>query len=81
MQEYSSAGNTFSMSRWAMTLPMVARRSPAMTTPPSNVAATMVVPCGATSARSPMPRAEAPGTRPGACWARKSAKDEEPAAV
>ena len=33
-QEYSSAGNTFSMSRWAMTLPIVARRSPAITTPP-----------------------------------------------
>ncbi len=35
-QEYSSAGNTFSMSRCAMTLPIVARRSPAMTTPPGN---------------------------------------------
>ena len=34
-QEYSSVGNTFWMSRWAMTLPMVARRSPAMMTPPS----------------------------------------------
>jgi hypothetical protein len=33
--EYSSAGKTFSMSRWAMMLPMVARRSPAMTTPPA----------------------------------------------
>ena len=34
-QEYSSVGKTFWMSRWAMTLPMVARRSPAMITPPS----------------------------------------------
>ena len=32
--EYSSAGKTFSMSRWAMMLPIVARRSPAITTPP-----------------------------------------------
>ena len=46
-QEYSSAGKTFSMSRWAMRLPMVARRSPAITTPPGNVTATIVVPCGA----------------------------------
>jgi hypothetical protein len=44
---YSSAANTFSMSRLAMMLPMVARRSPAMTTPPSNSSDTMVVPCGA----------------------------------
>ena len=39
----SSAAKTFSMSRWAIRLPMVARRSPAITTPPSKVAATMVV--------------------------------------
>ena len=44
MMENSSAGKTFSMSRWAMTLPMVARRSPAITTPPGKVAATIVVP-------------------------------------
>ena len=47
--ENSSAGKTFSMSRWAMMLPIVARRSPAITTPPGNVAATIVVPCGARS--------------------------------
>ena len=35
------------MSRWAMMLPIVARRSPAITTPPSYVAATIVVACGA----------------------------------
>ena len=42
-------GSTFSMSRWAMMLPIVARRSPAITTPPVNVAATIVVPCGTSS--------------------------------
>jgi hypothetical protein len=35
---------TFSMSRWAITLPEVARRSPAITTPPAKTSATMVVP-------------------------------------
>src|SRR3954452_18974826 len=45
--ENSSAWKTFSMSRWAMTLPMVARRSPAMTTPCVCTTATMVVPWGA----------------------------------
>ena len=53
MMENSSAGKTFSMSRWAMTLPMVARRSPATTTPPGKVAATIVVPCGGQSAEPP----------------------------
>jgi hypothetical protein len=42
--ELSSATKTFSMSCWAMTLPMVARRSPAMTTPSDVRSATMVVP-------------------------------------
>jgi hypothetical protein len=31
--EWRSAGNTFSIARWAMRLPEVARRSPAITTP------------------------------------------------
>jgi hypothetical protein len=31
--EWRSAGKTFSIERWAMKLPVVARRSPAMTTP------------------------------------------------
>jgi hypothetical protein len=44
--EKSSEANTFSMSRWAIRLPIVARRSPAMTTPPSNTAAAIVVPWG-----------------------------------
>src|SRR3712207_7435688 len=43
---------TFSMSRWAMTLPAVARRSPAITTPSANVSATIVGPCGTFSPRS-----------------------------
>ena len=46
MQEYSSLRKTFSMSRWAIMLPAVARRSPAITTPPAKAAATIVVPCG-----------------------------------
>ena len=33
--EDSSVGKTFSIERWAMLYPSVARRSPAMTTPPS----------------------------------------------
>jgi hypothetical protein len=44
--EKSSAGKTFSMSRWAMFIPSVARRSPPMATPPSNRTAATVVPCG-----------------------------------
>ena len=42
--EYLSAGNTFSMCRLAIMEPMVARLSPAMSTPPSKDSATMVVP-------------------------------------
>ena len=44
--EYESVMNTFSMSRWAIMLPAVARRSPAMTTPSRNTSATIVVACG-----------------------------------
>src|SRR3954452_5314128 len=79
--EYSSAGNTFSMSRWAMMLPMVARRSPAMITPPGKVAATIVVPCGARSAALPSGRGRRLGSSSGACAARKSAKEDEPDAM
>ena len=64
-QENSSAGKTFSMSRWAMMLPIVARRSPAITTPPGNVAATIVVPCGARSAALPSGRARRLGQQLG----------------
>ena len=66
--EYSSAGKTFSMSRWAMMLPIVARRSPAITTPPGNVAATIVVPCGRQVAGAALrARRGATGSRSGAC--------------
>ncbi len=51
--EYVSVMNTFSMSRWAITLPAVARRSPAITTPPSKTSATIVVPWGTSSAARP----------------------------
>src|SRR6185312_560089 len=76
-QEKSSLRNTFSMSRWAIMLPAVERRSPAMITPPSNSMATIVVPCGrspGTCAAVPL----APGSRSGADVVRKSAKDEVP---
>src|SRR3954466_14395625 len=80
-QEYSSAGKTFSMSLWAMMLPIVARRSPAMTTPPGKVAATIVVPCGARSPACPWGTARRDGSRSGDCTARKSAKLEVPGAM
>ena len=76
--EYSSAGNTFSMSRWAITLPMVARRSPAITTPPGKVAATIVVPCGARSPAWPCGTLRRAGSRSGACVDRKSANEDVP---
>src|SRR3954468_8873268 len=40
---------TFSRSRWAITLSEVARRSPAISTPPAKLSATIVVPSGTTS--------------------------------
>ena len=52
--EYRSAGKTFSMARWAMAWPSVARRSPAITMPSAKRRATTVVPwrnsCGADGA-------------------------------
>src|SRR4051794_10418566 len=76
-QEYSSAPKTFSISRLAIIEPIVARRSPPMTTPPSNSTATIVVPCGA-SGTVPGGTARPPGSRRGSCSWRKSAKDAEP---
>src|SRR4051794_22859447 len=70
--ESSSAWNTFSMSRWAMTLPIVARRSPAMTTPEPCATATIVVPCGASTVMPCVAWARLPGSRSGAKAARKS---------
>src|SRR5580765_8269265 len=76
--ENSSAGKTFWMSRWAMMLPIVARRSPAITTPPGKVAATIVVPWGARSPACPWGTARRDGSRSGDSTDRKSAKLEVP---
>src|SRR6476469_7088034 len=65
------------MSRCAMRLPMVARRSPAITTPPSKVAATIVVACG-TCGTVPGGSCWRPGSRWSAWTARNSVNDEEP---
>ena len=67
------------MSRCAITLPIVARRSPATTTPPGKVAATIVVPCGAQVGRRPGPAARELGSTFGATRAAKSAKEDVPA--
>ncbi len=76
--ECVSVMNTFSMSRWAITLPGVARRSPAITTPSANVSATIVVPCGTSSASAPLNTVAgvaAGGTRPGSrCGAAAATK-------
>src|SRR3546814_18313438 len=77
-QLYSSAGKTFWMSRWAMMLPIVARRSPAITTPPGKVAATIVVPCGARSPALPCGIARLDGRRSGACPVMNSLNDDVP---
>src|SRR3954452_530708 len=74
--EYSSAAKTFSMSRWAMRLPAVARRSPAMTTPSSYEAATMVVPCGTERCS-----ADRFGSRSGDAARTNSVNEEDPGAV
>ena len=91
--EYSSAANTFSMSRWAIRFPMVARRSPAMMTPPLKTAATMVVacrgvlpcpdpvPCGSEPVCPVMVFARWPGSNSLAAAAMKSTNEDEPGAV
>lgn len=76
--EYSSAGNTFSMSRCAIMFPMVARRSPASTTPPGKEAATIVVPCGASIAPFSGGRFRLPGSIEGDWSDRKSMNEDEP---
>src|SRR3954471_19085724 len=63
------------MSRWAMTLPIVARRSPAITTPSVWVTATIVVPCGASRVMFCVACSRLPGSRSGAWAARKSVKE------
>src|SRR5687767_4539222 len=77
-QLYSSAGKTFWMSRWAMMLPIVARRSPAIITPPGYVAATIVVPCGARSPALPCGTARDEGSSWGDWLPTNSANDEVP---
>ncbi len=79
--EYGSAACTFSMSRLAMRLPMVARRSPAITTPSAKESATMVVAWGATSAEYPGGSGRRPGSISGAAELRKSVNDEVPVLV
>src|SRR5579875_1590851 len=61
------------MSRWAMMLPIVARRSPAISTPAACATATIVVPCGTSAGTGPA-AVRRPGSRSGACRPRKSAK-------
>jgi hypothetical protein len=87
--ENSSLRNTLSTSRCAIMLPAVARRSPAMTTPPSQAAATIVVPCASSATTglgtetpagmTPVAPAAACGSRSGAATVRKSVNDEVPA--
>src|SRR5690606_27187847 len=86
--EYSSAGKTFSISRFAIIEPIVARRSPAITTPPPtpsapNVSATIVVACGASGAVPPTPCAatRCHGRRSRACPARTSRNCDDPGVV
>ena len=55
-----SAGKTFCMFRWLIRLPEVARRSPAMTTPSANRAATTVVPWVTSTASDGEPLSEVP---------------------
>ena len=76
--EYSSAGKTFSISRLAIIEPMVARRSPAMTIPPSNVSARIVVPCGRVHVSD---GGRLPGSSCGAWLDRNSMNDDEPGVV
>src|SRR4051812_24607219 len=79
ISEYESAGCTFSMSRLAMRLPMVARRAPAMTTPSAVAIATMVVPCGARPAAIPGGSGRRPGSSSGDAWVRNCVKEDVPA--
>src|SRR3954452_7121541 len=89
--EWSSVMKTFSMSRWAIVLPAVARRSPAMITPSAKVSATIVVPWGTTTPDSApgrtappptgsCPSAKRPGSRCGAFAVTKSVNDDGPGA-
>src|SRR4029079_8716154 len=67
-REYGSAAWTFSMSRLAMRLPMVGRRSAAMTTPPAQASAAIVGACGAECARGRAYRGGVRGDVRGQSW-------------
>ena len=60
---------------------MVARRSPAITTPSAAAIATIVVACGARSAAMPGGSGRRPGSSSGATRLRKSVKEDVPALV
>ena len=60
---------------------MVARRSPAITTPSAQAIATMVVACGARSAAMPGGSGRRPGSSSGAAALRNSVKEDVPALV
>jgi len=83
MHEYASAECTFSMSRLAIRLPIVARRSPAMTIPSTQPIAMIVVACGGESGTLPTTPPGGSGRPPGSmCGAerlRNSVKDDSPA--
>ena len=74
-----SAANAFALLGWLALLLAPLRRSPAMTRPPLQVSATIVVPCGASTTPA-APVARPPGSRPGSTAATKSVKEELPAA-
>src|SRR5882757_2546000 len=70
--------------RPAIMLPWVARRSPAISTPPGNFSATIVVPCGKEDpadpedpALEPIGSPLPPGSKCAACLRRKSEKEDE----
>ena len=80
--EYGVGGCTFSMSRLAIRLPMVARRSPAITTPSAYVIATMVVACGGdVGAQRPAAAAGGRAAARARPALRKSVKEDVPALV
>src|SRR5688572_1585297 len=82
MADQWSHCDTLSIRRLAIVYPSVARRSPAMTTPPANFMHTIVVPWGASSGAGPEPARGrfAPGSAFGLVR-RSSSKKEGPGSV
>src|SRR4051794_26649288 len=64
------------MSRCAITFPAVARRSPAITTPPGKLTATIVVPCGISSPTGDAGTARRPGSNSGEYTPRNSVNED-----